>query len=121
MAAFSHEPTGQVLVVTRLVGPTENPHDTGTLKTILAGLRGSARGYRLISARARDLKLRDKRPPAVYDAWLGATRHRARVVMGARFLVYQSHVLALMIEVPRGSRDLRSARRIVESFRPARR
>lgn len=107
--------TDQMLVVSRVVGPTENAHgDPAVLASLETGLASRATGYRRLSVKKR---LVGRRAIPAYDLWFAIERAGRPVTMAARFLFYPGHALSVLVDAP-SPRARRVARRIVESFAP---
>jgi hypothetical protein len=114
LASFTHDPSDQLVVVTRVIGPTDAAadRDPAFFAALEAGVKKRWTSYRRLSL--RHLTLGKRKVPAL-DLWFRATRDGKPLVVGARFLFFRGYALSALHEAP-GKR--RPPRRLLESFRP---
>lgn len=112
----ANDATDQVLVVSRIKGPTDGAwgDDAKFWSELESGVRAQAAGYAKLSS--RKLKLGKKKIPA-YDLWFRAERDGKPATFGVRFLFFRGYALSLVVDSP-GKRTDAVARKIVDSFGP---
>ncbi len=120
LATFANDATGQLLVITRVDGPTDDAakDDAAFYATLEAGVKKAARGYKKLSSSARKLTVgKTKKRVRAFDLWFRVDRDKTTVTMGARWLFMSGYALSLMIDSPSKKSDA-AAQKIVSSFAP---
>ena len=116
LATFSHEDSDQVLVITRLPGPTDGAwdDDPAYFAALEAGVKKQFSSYERLWTRR--IRLGKKKIPAL-DLWFRSEREGKKIVVGARFLLFRGYSLSLVIDSP-GKKRPAATKKLLESFLP---
>lgn len=126
LVTFAADATDQLLVVTRIDGPTDGAYagEQGFYDRIEAGAEQQTAGYKRISAKPRNVarakatkKAATKQPVPGFDLWFRMEREGQVVTVGARYLFFKGYALSIVIDSPTKKTDA-AAKKIVESFVP---
>lgn len=117
LLTVTNDKTDQLLMVTKIKGPTDGAwnDDPQFFELIESGIEAQSEGFERLSA--KKLRVGKKKVPA-YELWFRVDRQGKPYTIGARFLFFKGYALSLVVDTP-GKRADGAAKKIVGSFAPA--
>lgn len=114
----THARTGQLVVISRMAGPTDGAYarDPHFFALVEQGVKARSPGYQRTGWRPHFLARGKERIPTL-DLSFRMKRDGQPIWVATRFLFFKSYALSLVVDAPHGKID-RTTRRLVDSFRP---